>query len=324
MPYRRPGGGGGAPAQAFAADTSGAPVTITLPALDGLEDGYIVRVYDSGSNAATNNITINDADAAELDVIDEDDGERWLVVVGGAWEVRGYLPGPSSPAVYASFKALALDASNDHIWAFETAGEDTGSVGSLPLTFTGVSRAVTSLAGCLGQINPTPDYNKAATSSVALGTDRSYRMEVVGEVKDNAAASGVKQLFGLDTYNDVRAGLWVNSGLTIANGSMLLVHRGTTAYDNLTRAVAGQFYASAGYDQASQSWIYVLAFRGGPTYRLTRYQASGAANTGPVALGTGDGTFFSADWIAGYASLVRGEGAPSDAYLESALALLNS
>ncbi len=81
--------------QAFAADTSAGPVTVTLPALDGLEDGYLVRVYDSGSNASVNNITINDADAAELDVIAEDDGERWLVVVGGAWEVRGYLPGPS-------------------------------------------------------------------------------------------------------------------------------------------------------------------------------------------------------------------------------------
>lgn len=93
MPYRRPAG---APvAQTFEPDTSAGPVTVTLPALAGLEDGYIVRVYDAGSNAGTNNITINDADDVEVAVIDEDDGERYLVVVGGAWEVRGYLPGPS-------------------------------------------------------------------------------------------------------------------------------------------------------------------------------------------------------------------------------------
>jgi hypothetical protein len=85
---------GGAPvAQTFSPDTSADPQTVTLPDVGGLPDGYIVRVVDAQGNASVNNITINDAEDAEVTVIDEDDGERYLVVAGGAWEVRGYLPG---------------------------------------------------------------------------------------------------------------------------------------------------------------------------------------------------------------------------------------
>lgn len=98
------GSGGPATSQTEAADTSSAPVDVVLPVLADIDDGYIVRVYDSTGNAAINNITIKSAPEdgdLTLGTIDENNGEQWWIK-NSVWEQRGLWPEPvaSSPLVY--------------------------------------------------------------------------------------------------------------------------------------------------------------------------------------------------------------------------------
>lgn len=197
--------------ETFAADTSGAPVTITLPALDGLEDGYLVRVYDSGSNASTNNVTINDADDVEVDVIDEDDGERWLVVVGGAWEVRGYLP---VPAAQTYLHQLAVDAGAKHVWfGPDDPLVDLVGTADLSLTSTGDGAPPIPL-GVRGLLSRggSPDSAGASAANVTIhkNADRSgiylFRLD--------AAPSGHNGVMALGVFNSSDSGpaITANSG----------------------------------------------------------------------------------------------------------------
>lgn len=143
--------------QTEAADTSGAPVAVTLPALAGLAEGYLVRVYDSATNAATNNVTINahaDDGGATVATISTDDGEAWCVVVAGVWEQRGSWPEPA-PVVPETLQDIVTAMSWDHAWLYEPGASylaDTGSggvEGLLPLTKDGSATEMVSVGATL-------------------------------------------------------------------------------------------------------------------------------------------------------------------------------
>ena len=51
-------------------DTTGGPITLTLPSTSNAPSGKIYIIKDEGGNAATNNIVINTADSAKIDNLD--------------------------------------------------------------------------------------------------------------------------------------------------------------------------------------------------------------------------------------------------------------
>lgn len=83
----------------YAVNTSGGPVSITLPSVASVQSGFIVRVYDTTGNAGTNNITVDRFDAPDsIDgevsyTISTNYGAVWLVGNGiASWAVSGVYP----------------------------------------------------------------------------------------------------------------------------------------------------------------------------------------------------------------------------------------
>lgn len=225
-------GGSDPVGQTDAADTSGAPVTVTLPLLADIAEGYVVRVYDSGANATTNNVTINahaTDGGATVATIDTDDGEAYAVVVSGAWEQRGSWPEPVA-GLPTTLADICVAAGMEHVWHLPTDVNGFGDFGSLSISqlVAGTGTAPTrNIIGGIGDAAPAAwEYVAAASrrlvaTSVACRSNNTSWGEILFRINSNPAA--IREVCQFGGLNGTEGGLGVlrttaAGGLEMADG----------------------------------------------------------------------------------------------------------
>lgn len=281
-------------AQTFSPDTSADPQTVTLPDVGGLPDGYIVRVVDAQGNASVNNITINDAEDAEVTVIDEDDGERYLVVAGGAWEVRGYLP---AGAAQTYLSDIAIAAGATHCWL----GRDdphADLVGTADLVDPTGQRQIPPLPAAVeGVLISNPNDSGRVGVSTAAGAvtlhrnaDRTFTWLFHPDVQETW---GDCNLLGLGAYNDadglvaIRAtagtGLFASAPSFAATGAVF----GTiAAVKGKTCLLTGRWVA------ATQTWTFWISIDGAAEVQVSGTDTTTRnSGTAEVWLGYANNTY---------------------------------
>lgn len=241
---------------------------------------------------------------------------------------RGYSRGGEGVVTYASYKALAQANAAPHLWPFESGSEltDVGTTGGLDFTASGAAWEAPTIPGALGQYVFTGgDYDRLESADTDLGTDRTYRMELIAELPDYSPTT----VQAICHFGDASASpyLWAGSdSFPLALGRCLRAFTGSGVYPPVQLDRAALVYISLGYDHASAHRHLVIHQHGwiGPAYYSDR-QASGTPATGKLRVGGSNpspGTWYGRHMRIGGVAFYPGSAYPSENYLASVKALL--